>query len=80
MWEVVVTGTARGYSEPLTVEEMFERVKSIEVTGVELVGTWHISSSNKNQIKTLLKEHGLQLVSIIPITLVRQNGKWSFFK
>ena len=56
-----------GYSEPLTVEEMFERVKSIEgVTGVELVGTWHISSSNKNQIKTLLKEHGLQLVSIIP--------------
>ncbi len=56
-----------GYSAPFTVEQLFERVQSIEgVTGVELVGTWHVTQENKKLIAELLKKSGLKLVSIIP--------------
>lgn len=56
-----------GYSEPFTVEQMFERVASIDgVEGVELVSNWHITPGNVAEIRTLLSQTGLKLVSIIP--------------
>ncbi|WP_320128629.1 sugar phosphate isomerase/epimerase family protein [uncultured Sphaerochaeta sp.] len=58
---------AGGYSAPYSIDEMFNRVASIEnVRGVELVGTWHVTADNVGQIKRNLKEYNLQLVSIIP--------------
>lgn len=36
------------------------------VTGVELVGTWHITPSNVNEVKQHLERTGLKAVSIIP--------------
>ncbi len=56
-----------GYSDPYTIEQMFDRVASIEhVSGVELVATWHIRPDNVAQIKENLNRTNLQLVSIIP--------------
>lgn len=56
-----------GYSKPFSVEQMFERVKSIDgVTGVELVEKWHITKDNRKEIKALLKKYDLEPVSIIP--------------
>ncbi|MFC5405277.1 sugar phosphate isomerase/epimerase family protein [Cohnella soli] len=56
-----------GYSAPFTIPELFARVKAIpQVTGVELVGSWHITERNVSEIKQQLEEHELQLVSIIP--------------
>ncbi len=55
------------YGEPFTTEQLFERVRSIEgVSGVELVGTWHIRPDNAAEVKQLLKQSGLTPVSIIP--------------
>lgn len=56
-----------GYSAPFTLEQLFDRVASIEhVEGVELVGNWHITTKNVRQIKDNLSRTSLQAVSIIP--------------
>lgn len=56
-----------GYSKSFALEELFDRVAGIEhVTGVELVGNWHINERNVEQIRENLKRTGLKLVSIIP--------------
>ncbi|MFD0673524.1 sugar phosphate isomerase/epimerase family protein [Cohnella sp. GCM10027633] len=59
-----VTG---GYAEPFTIAQLFERVSRIpQATGVELVGTWHVTDNNVKELKGYLDAYGLQLVSIIP--------------
>ena len=56
-----------GYSDPLTIEEMFDKVAGIDhVQGVELIGNWNISTDNVKQIKANLERTNLKLVSIIP--------------
>lgn len=56
-----------GYSDPFTIEQLFDRVSSIKhVEGVELVANWHITKDNIDQIKENLDRTGLKLVSIIP--------------
>lgn len=56
-----------GYSEPFSIEQLFDRVAGIEhVKGVEIIGTWHITTNNVKQIKDNLDRTGLKLVSIIP--------------
>lgn len=69
-----------GYSNPFTIEELFDRVSSIDqVQGVELVGNWHIKSDNVGQIKDNLNRTGLKLVSIIPDHFGQQKwGKGAF--
>ncbi|XID92987.1 sugar phosphate isomerase/epimerase family protein [Paenibacillaceae bacterium WGS1546] len=58
---------AGGYDRPYSIAELFERVKQIpQVTGVELVGTWHITEKNVAEIKTQLEHCELKLVTIIP--------------
>ena len=58
---------AGGYSGKISIEEMFERASKIDgLTGIELVSTWHITSSTKEKVKKLLEETKLSLVSIIP--------------
>ncbi|MCU6712473.1 sugar phosphate isomerase/epimerase [Paenibacillus sp. J5C_2022] len=56
-----------GYSKPYTISQLFQRVKRIpQVTGVELVGNWHVTESNVQEIKAHLVENQLKLASIIP--------------
>lgn len=56
-----------GYSDPFTIEQLFDRVASIEnVEGVELVANWHIRTDNVKQIKDNITRTGLKPVSIIP--------------
>jgi len=56
-----------GYGNPYTIAELFERVSKIpQVSGVELVGTWHVTESNVKELKSHLEYYGLKLVSIIP--------------
>lgn len=55
-----------GYSNSLTIEEMFDRVAAIEyVQGVELIGNWNVSLKNVEQIKENMARTNLKLVSII---------------
>jgi len=56
-----------GYGEDRTLKQLFESAQRTEgLSGVELVGTWHITERNVAEIGRLLADHGLKLVSIIP--------------
>lgn len=56
-----------GYGRKYSVEELFERAGGIKgIKGVELVSNWHINTDTQNEVKTFLKKHKLELVSIIP--------------
>ena len=69
-----------GYSDPFSIEELFDRVASIDhVGGVELVATWNVRKDNVQQIKGNLNRTGLKLVSIIPDHFGQQKwGKGAF--
>ena len=55
------------YGQDRTLEELFQAAARTEgLTGVELVGTWHITAANVKEIGNLLGHHHLRLVSIIP--------------
>lgn len=59
-----VTG---GYGPPYSIKELFERVHQIpQVTGVELIGNWHIKENNLDEIKHYLSEYSLQVSSVLP--------------
>lgn len=56
-----------GYSNPFTVEQMFERVAGIDgVEGIELVSDWHITAKNVKLVKEQLEKYNFKLASIIP--------------
>lgn len=56
-----------GYKKNLSTEEMFKKAASIkEVEGIELVGTWDITTKNVKEIGKLLQDYNIKLVSIIP--------------
>jgi len=68
------------YADPYTIEQMFDRVKSIKgVSGVELVGTWHIRPDNVKEVKAHLERTGLELVSIIPDHFGEKKWKMGAF-
>ncbi len=56
-----------GYKDQPPKAEMFRQAASIQgVTGIELVGTWDITSDNVAEVKQCLADNQLQCVSIIP--------------
>jgi len=56
-----------GYKSPRPKPEMIQLAASIPgIEGVELVGGWDVTPENAHEIKTLLRDHGLVCVSIIP--------------
>jgi xylose isomerase len=68
-----------GYGDPFTIAQLFERASSIsQVSGVELVGTWHVDN-NINKLKRHLEEHQLQLASIIPDHFGQMKWKYGSF-
>jgi xylose isomerase len=55
------------YGEDRTLAQLFAAAQRTEnLSGVELVGTWHITERNVAEIGRLLLDHDLKLVSIIP--------------
>ncbi|NLF03124.1 MAG: sugar phosphate isomerase/epimerase [Anaerolineales bacterium] len=56
-----------GYGDDVALPQLFEMASRVEdLSGVELVGTWHITTSNVAQIREQLQRFNLNLVSIIP--------------
>jgi xylose isomerase len=56
-----------GYGEDRALPELFAAARRTPgLSGVELVGTWHITERNVGEIGRLLRDHNLKLVSIIP--------------
>ena len=56
-----------GYGEDRRLAQLFEAAARVEgLSGVEIVGTWHITPRNVDEIRALLEQYNLNLVSIIP--------------
>jgi xylose isomerase len=56
-----------GYKDnPVTMDMLKAAAAIPHVSGIELVGTWDISSDNLKDMRAALRDHGLQCVSIIP--------------
>lgn len=56
-----------GYKTQYPKPEMFKQAASIEgVKGIELVGTWDITTDNVQEIKGQLQDNNLECISIIP--------------
>lgn len=56
-----------GYKDELDKDLMLKQAAGIEqVSGIELVGTWDIDSSNVGEMKSKLSEVGLSCSSLIP--------------
>jgi xylose isomerase len=56
-----------GYSEGKSLDELFALAGSTQhLTGVELVGTWHINEDNVEQIRGYLERYHLRAASLIP--------------
>lgn len=56
-----------GYKNELPKEELIKQASEINgVEGIELVGTWDVSSDNVDKIGELLSRYNLRCVSIIP--------------
>ena len=54
-----------GYGRPFELPELFERVASIPgVTGIEYIGSWHLSDKTVHQIADLQKQYGLTYLFI----------------
>ncbi len=55
------------YGPNYSVQELFDRVAEInDISGVELVGNWHITKENADEIKGHLERTGLECISLIP--------------
>jgi sugar phosphate isomerase/epimerase len=69
-----------GYKEQPSKEERLKQAAEIEgVEGVELVGTWDITSENVEQVGGLLAKHNLKCASIIPDHFAQKRwGKGAF--
>jgi xylose isomerase len=56
-----------GYGEDRTFAQLCDSATRVpDLSGVEIVGTWHITPRNVGEVRTQLVDHNLKLVSIIP--------------
>jgi len=70
----------QGYDDPFELSELFARASYIpQVSGVELVGTWHVQENKVKELKKYLDEYQLQLSSIIPDHFGEAKWKYGSF-
>ena len=56
-----------GYGRPYEIEELFDRVASIEgVSGIEFVENWQLNDKTVNKVADFLKSYNYKAVAIIP--------------
>ena len=69
-----------GYGEDRTFAQLCDSATRVpDLSGVEIVGTWHITTRNVKEVQTQLQDHNLNLVSIIPDHFASQvYGKGAF--
>lgn len=58
---------AEGYRENFTLEQLFQRLEQMQgVSGVELVGGWHVTEENMPLLERETKRLGIPVAAIIP--------------
>lgn len=69
-----------GYGERLTVDQMIDAATKVDdLTGVEVVGLWHVNDGNVAQVNKRIHDAGLEVTCVTPdIWAQAKWGKGSF--
>ncbi|UCC89831.1 MAG: TIM barrel protein [Anaerolineales bacterium] len=66
-----------GYGERLSTEDLIKASTQVEgLTGVEVVGFWHVNDDNVEQVHRQIKEAGLEVTCVTPD--IWASGKWGW--
>jgi sugar phosphate isomerase/epimerase len=64
-----------GYGERLTVEQMIDAATGVQdLTGVEVVGLWHVNDDNVQKVNRRIHEAGLEVTCVTPD--IWAQAKW----
>jgi sugar phosphate isomerase/epimerase len=66
-----------GYGERLTTDQLIQAATQVEgLTGVEVVGLWHVNDSNVETIRKQIGDAGLEVTCVTPD--IWASGKWGW--
>ncbi len=66
-----------GYGKRLTSEELIQAATRVEgLTGVEVVGLWHVNDDNLTQVHRQIVDAGLEVTCVTPD--IWASGKWGW--
>jgi sugar phosphate isomerase/epimerase len=64
-----------GYGERLTTDQLIQAATQVEgLSGVEVVGLWHVNDGNVEQIRRQIRDAGLEVTCVTPD--IWASGKW----
>jgi sugar phosphate isomerase/epimerase len=66
-----------GYGQRLTTDELIQAATQVEgLTGVEVVGLWHVNDDNLEQMQRQIRDAGLEVTCVTPD--IWASGKWGW--
>ena len=66
-----------GYGQRRNTEELIKAAQQVEdLTGVELVGKWHVNDDNVEQIHRQVQDAGFEVTCVTPD--IWASGKWGW--
>src|SRR3990172_9491896 len=69
-----------GYGERLTTDQLIRAATQVKgLTGVEVVGLWHVNDSNVEQIRTHIRDAGLEVTCVTPDIWASSKWGWGSF-
>jgi sugar phosphate isomerase/epimerase len=69
-----------GYGERLNTDQLIELATQVEgLSGVEVVGTWHVNDSNVDRLRTQIKDAGLEVTCVTPDIWASSKWGWGSF-
>ena len=67
----------QGYTESRTFDQMLADAQQVEgLTGIEVIGGWHINDQNQHAVVKQIHDAGFQLACVIPE--IWANPKWGW--
>jgi xylose isomerase len=69
-----------GYGERLSTEQLIRAATQVKgLTGVEVVGLWHVNDSNVEQIRRQITDAGLEVTCVTPDIWASSKWGWGSF-
>lgn len=69
-----------GYGERLTTEQLIEAASRVEgLSGVEVVGTWHVNDANVEHVRKQIADAGLEVTCVTPDIWASSKWGWGSF-
>ncbi len=69
-----------GYGERLTTEQLIRAATQVKgLTGVEVVGLWHVNDANVEQIRKQIHDAGLEVTCVTPDIWASSKWGWGSF-